>query len=56
MVVTDALRRLLCDPPLRTRMAAAARARAVAHFSLDHQVDRLTALWNDVATRTRHAR
>ena len=53
--LTDALRRLLCDPPLRTRMAAAARARAVAHFSLDHQVDRLTALWNDVATRSRDA-
>ena len=40
--LTDRLARLLADDVLRKRMGEAARAYALAHFSLDHFVDALT--------------
>jgi phosphatidylinositol alpha-1,6-mannosyltransferase len=40
----DALRRLLDDAALRARMGAAARDRALRHFSYDHLVERLRPL------------
>ncbi len=39
--VRDAIRRLVDDPELRTKMGAAARRRACEEFSYDHLVERL---------------
>ena len=49
--MADALQELLLSPGLRDRMGRAARARAVKHFSVIDQVDRLMAVWNDVVAR-----
>ncbi len=46
-----ALRTLLSDPARRERMGLAARARALARFSLERQVDDLVALWSEVLSR-----
>ena len=44
-----AVARLLDDAPLAARLGAAARARVEARFSLERQVDRLVAVWVEVA-------
>lgn len=44
--LTAALYRLIADPALRQSMSGAARARAEARFSLEHQVDRLRDRWD----------
>jgi glycosyltransferase involved in cell wall biosynthesis len=46
-----ALERLLCDPELAGRMGEAARHRAEEVFSVRQQVDRLLALWAEVARK-----
>ncbi len=46
--LTSALDRLLADPDLRRRLGAAARRRVVAHFSTEHRLDRLEALYGQV--------
>lgn len=44
--LASSILRLVVDPTLRRSMSLAARARAVAHFSLEHQVDRLLDRWD----------
>lgn len=46
-----ALRRLIIDAPLRQRLGAAGRARAVSDYSLASQAPRLIALFKEVAGR-----
>ena len=48
-----ALDRLLDDPALRARMGAAGRQRAVSTFAWPIVVDRLEALYVDLASRRR---
>jgi len=43
--LTENLRKLISDKKSREKMAAAARARAVAHFSIQRQVDQLNTLY-----------
>ncbi|HWS14462.1 MAG TPA: glycosyltransferase, partial [Rhodocyclaceae bacterium] len=43
-----ALERLLSDPGQRARFGAAARNRAIARFSLAHQVDQMLSVWEQV--------
>jgi glycosyltransferase involved in cell wall biosynthesis len=44
----SALIRLLEDPALRQRFGAAARERVVEHFTTEHRIDKLEALYRDV--------
>lgn len=46
--LADGLCALLTNDPLRTRMRAAARARAVERFSRAEQVQRLLSLWSTI--------
>lgn len=47
----DALGRLLIDPDRRARFGQAARQRALARFSLAHQVDQMIGVWERVLER-----
>ncbi len=47
----DALERLITDPALRNRMGAAARARAIQHFSLHETAKHMIAWLNELADR-----
>jgi len=49
--LAEAIQSLLLDPRQRQRMAQAARARAVAEFSLETMVDRVLAVYLDVLKR-----
>lgn len=53
--MADALRLLLADPDLRSKMGAAGRARVISSFTLDRTVSRLNAILTDAvaAGRTR---
>lgn len=46
--IMQQLRRLIDEPDLRTRLAAAARERMAAHFSVENMVERYAWLYRDV--------
>lgn len=45
--LAEALGQLLANEPRRREMGRAARERAVARFSVSHQLDQLTAIWEE---------
>ncbi|MGI8586229.1 MAG: glycosyltransferase family 4 protein [Chloroflexia bacterium] len=53
--LASAVLRLLSDPPLRARLAAAARTKVEAEYSLDTNMQRLAALYDCVANAREHS-
>lgn len=53
--LANALRRLLGDTALRSRMGVAGRERVLSTFSLEQMASRTAALYGDIASRSREA-